>query len=32
MSFEGIRNPIRLARQVLEYSKMDDPLGRIPPL
>ncbi|KAK0461270.1 asparaginase [Desarmillaria tabescens] len=28
----GIKNPIRLARSVLEYSQISDPLGRIPPL
>lgn len=28
----GIKNPIRLARSILEYSKIPDPLGRIPPL
>ncbi|KAK0212847.1 asparaginase [Desarmillaria ectypa] len=28
----GIKNPIRLARSVLEHSQLPDPLGRIPPL
>ncbi|KAK0225910.1 asparaginase [Armillaria fumosa] len=28
----GIKNPIRLARAVLEHSQIPDPLGRIPPL
>ncbi|KAG5648596.1 hypothetical protein DXG03_003207 [Asterophora parasitica] len=28
----GIKNPIQLARVVLEYSRIPDPLGRIPPL
>ncbi|SJK97498.1 uncharacterized protein ARMOST_00750 [Armillaria ostoyae] len=28
----GIKNPIRLARSVLEHSQIPDPLGRIPPL
>ncbi|KAF5380495.1 hypothetical protein D9615_004576 [Tricholomella constricta] len=28
----GVKNPIRLACAILEYSKVPDPLGRIPPL
>ncbi|RDB24942.1 Threonine aspartase 1 [Hypsizygus marmoreus] len=28
----GIKNPIRVARAILDYSKVPDPLGRIPPL
>ncbi|KAF9469911.1 nucleophile aminohydrolase [Collybia nuda] len=28
----GIKNPIRLARSLLEYSRIPDTLGRIPPL
>ncbi|KAG6831691.1 hypothetical protein H0H92_008334 [Tricholoma furcatifolium] len=28
----GVKNPIRLARAILDYSKVPDPLGRIPPL
>ncbi|KAG6833523.1 hypothetical protein H0H87_005174 [Tephrocybe sp. NHM501043] len=28
----GVKNPIWLARAVLEHSKVPDPLGRIPPL
>ncbi|KAG6866709.1 hypothetical protein C0991_011368 [Blastosporella zonata] len=28
----GIKNPIRLARAILDHSKIPDPLGRIPPL
>ncbi|KAG5654406.1 hypothetical protein H0H81_003230 [Sphagnurus paluster] len=28
----GVKNPIRLARAVLEHSKILDPLGRVPPL
>ncbi|KAK7053460.1 hypothetical protein VNI00_004086 [Paramarasmius palmivorus] len=31
-SVSGIKNPIRLARAVLDYSRTTDPLGRIPPL
>ncbi|EMD37889.1 hypothetical protein CERSUDRAFT_50827 [Gelatoporia subvermispora B] len=28
----GIKNPVKLARVVLEHSRRPDPLGRIPPL
>ncbi|KAF7361685.1 hypothetical protein MVEN_00512000 [Mycena venus] len=28
----GIKNPIRLARLILEHARVPDPLGRIPPL
>ncbi|KAF9075431.1 nucleophile aminohydrolase [Rhodocollybia butyracea] len=28
----GVKNPIRVARAILEYSQVPDPLGRIPPL
>ncbi|THV02437.1 asparaginase [Dendrothele bispora CBS 962.96] len=28
----GIKNPIRLARSILDYSQVPDPLGRVPPL
>ncbi|KAK7005745.1 nucleophile aminohydrolase [Favolaschia claudopus] len=28
----GIKNPIRLARAILEHARIPDPLGRIPPL
>ncbi|KAJ7838696.1 asparaginase [Mycena leptocephala] len=28
----GIKNPIRLARRILEHARVPDPLGRIPPL
>ncbi|KNZ72915.1 Threonine aspartase 1, partial [Termitomyces sp. J132] len=28
----GVKNPIRLARAILDYSKVPDSLGRIPPL
>ena len=28
----GVKNPIRLARAILDYSQIPDPLGRIPPL
>ncbi|KAJ3733520.1 asparaginase [Lentinula guzmanii] len=28
----GVKNPIRLARAILEHSQVPDPLGRIPPL
>ncbi|ESK96574.1 threonine aspartase [Moniliophthora roreri MCA 2997] len=31
-SVSGIKNPVCLARRVLEYSRTVDPLGRIPPL
>ncbi|KAF8919830.1 asparaginase [Mucidula mucida] len=29
---QGIKNPIALARKILEYSQSVDPLGRLPPL
>ncbi|KAJ6499065.1 asparaginase [Mycena sanguinolenta] len=28
----GIKNPVRLARLILEHARVPDPLGRIPPL
>lgn len=28
----GIRNPIRLAHEVLRHSRVPSPLGRVPPL
>ncbi|KAJ7446237.1 asparaginase [Mycena galericulata] len=28
----GVKNPIRLARRILEHARVPDPLGRIPPL
>lgn len=28
----GVKNPIRIARAILEHSQVPDPLGRIPPL
>ena len=28
----GVKNPIRLARCVLEYSRIPDKLGRLPPV
>ncbi|KAJ6594084.1 nucleophile aminohydrolase [Mycena capillaripes] len=28
----GVKNPIRLARRILEHARTPDPLGRIPPL
>jgi hypothetical protein len=28
----GVKNPIRLAKAVMDYSQRSDPLGRIPPL
>jgi hypothetical protein len=29
---QGVKNPIKLARSVLDYSRTPDKLGRIPPL
>jgi hypothetical protein len=31
-SYIGVKNPIRLARSILDYTRKPDPLGRIPPL
>ncbi|KDQ57831.1 hypothetical protein JAAARDRAFT_178341 [Jaapia argillacea MUCL 33604] len=28
----GVKNPIGVARSIIEYSKVPDPLGRLPPL
>ncbi|KAI1794131.1 N-terminal nucleophile aminohydrolase [Ganoderma leucocontextum] len=31
-SVSGVKNPIKLAHEILRYSRKADPLGRIPPL
>ncbi|KAJ7287827.1 asparaginase [Mycena rebaudengoi] len=31
-AISGVKNPIHLARRILEHSRVPDPLGRIPPL
>ncbi|KIK67219.1 hypothetical protein GYMLUDRAFT_156342 [Collybiopsis luxurians FD-317 M1] len=31
-AISGVKNPIRVARALLNYSQVPDPLGRIPPL